>query len=540
MGIPRFVNQFINNIDGVERLNDFPVSDTLTIDMNGLLHSAAQKSFGYGMYEDKRLQEALKTKTQDELFKIYENTLKTMMMNLVVEINPRYALIMAIDGVPPFAKITQQRYRRYRSAMEKSSGSVFDSNSITTGTKFMQTIDIAIRKWIDENKERLPPLVIYSGHRIPGEGEHKMIDIFRTNKNLQKPDMIHIFHGLDADLFILAMILIQQEVAKNIYLFREDNNKNYIYGVNSVYNTIKTRLMKNKHNAIYDFCVIMSLLGNDFLPAMASCLDLANGLSYLLRVYRKLNITLTQTEETKNNKSVKIIWKNLSSFLAEFSKNEVDLLNLTLDVKLSKVFKMKLLRQNVESNGEIDMDGYIFDWYSMALPKLDSDYLSDMLQYYLTGLQWVLTYYTSGAEKSAPTYFYPYSYGPFAGQLAEMSGDFSEDDVKEIYTQTSYGRDDLKLTIAHQLLSVLPPSSFDLIPNLLLPVTKIKKLKYMFPDKIEIDDSVSGHGVAKIPFVNLEQLDDAIRELKLTEAQKTYFEKSDNLLVVNRMKIGKP
>ncbi len=72
---------------------------------------------------------------------------------------PKRLLFIAIDGVAPRAKLNQQRARRFRSAQEREDsvikarqrgeavdeGAMFDSNCITPGTEFMETVSKHIK-----------------------------------------------------------------------------------------------------------------------------------------------------------------------------------------------------------------------------------------------------------------------------------------------------------------------------------------------------------------------------------------------------------
>ena len=77
-------------------------------------------------------------------------------LNFVIKkISPRKSLFISLDGVAPKAKLINQRERRYHKANERTikmnflkshlqlePGVIsFQSNSITSGTEFMQEID---------------------------------------------------------------------------------------------------------------------------------------------------------------------------------------------------------------------------------------------------------------------------------------------------------------------------------------------------------------------------------------------------------------
>jgi 5'-3' exoribonuclease 1 len=141
-------------------------------------------------------------------------------------VKPRQMLYMAIDGVAPRAKMNQQRSRRFRSAQDLAEAAdaaraagedidddkIFDSNCITPGTEFMEKLskhlDYFIAKKLREDSLWQRMKVIYSGHDVPGEGEHKIMDYIRSSK--MQPgypqNIRHCLYGLDADLVMLALV----------------------------------------------------------------------------------------------------------------------------------------------------------------------------------------------------------------------------------------------------------------------------------------------------------------------------------------------
>lgn len=96
--------------------------------------------------------------------------------------------------------MNQQRSRRFRSAMERAAAreeairkgemqageESFDSNCITPGTPFMGRLAAHLRFFIRKKMAEDPvwqaPAVIFSGHDVPGEGEHKIMEYIRWEK----------------------------------------------------------------------------------------------------------------------------------------------------------------------------------------------------------------------------------------------------------------------------------------------------------------------------------------------------------------------
>ena len=237
-------------------------------------------------------------------------------------VKPKVSVYMAIDGVAPRAKLNQQRSRRFRSAMDMAEATkdmpadektgqkdVFDSNCITPGTEFLAkvsaTIQYFIRKKIKEDPAWHNLQIIFSGHDIPGEGEHKImqhIREMRSQPNYQ-PNTRHCIYGQDADLIMLGLVThephftILREVIDFNFNF---NNKNTLKAVKKFTKESDFQLLHlsvlreylqiefayqqpewNLERIIDDFVFMTFLVGNDFLPHMPS-LDIGDGAFDLL------------------------------------------------------------------------------------------------------------------------------------------------------------------------------------------------------------------------------------------------------------------
>jgi len=107
---------------------------------------------------------------------------------LTETVNAKHVYV-AFDGLVPYAKMVQQRYRR----MRKSDAGEFDKHQISPGTPFMKDLALAIRQ--------VYPRFTVSDTLEPGEGEHKIFTWLRTQSNRATT----CIYGLDADLVVIAL-----------------------------------------------------------------------------------------------------------------------------------------------------------------------------------------------------------------------------------------------------------------------------------------------------------------------------------------------
>ena len=230
---------------------------------------------------------------------------------------------MAIDGVAPRAKLNQQRSRRFRSAKDMAEATkdlpggpnVFDSNCITPGTEFMarvsETIKYFIRKKIKEDPVWRNLTVIFSGHEIPGEGEHKLMEHIRMMKTQPgyQPPTRHCIYGQDADLIMLGLVTHEPHftILREVVNFGSGfSNKNALKTVikhtkESDFQLLHLSVMReylhiefckdfpsaDLERTIDDFVFMTFLVGNDFLPHL-NTLDIGEGaFDLLFKVYKE-------------------------------------------------------------------------------------------------------------------------------------------------------------------------------------------------------------------------------------------------------------
>lgn len=268
-----------------------PEFDNLYLDMNSILHTCTHSNVP-----------SLSRMSDDQIYAAIFNYID----HLFDIIKPKEVFYMAIDGVAPRAKMNQQRARRFRTAFEaeenlkkaiESGAEIpkedpFDSNAITPGTEFManltDNLKYFIHKKMTEDTRWSSIKVVLSGHEVPGEGEHKIMQFIRTMKSQPSynPNLRHCIYGLDADLIMLGMVthdshfsLLREEVTFGPGSQNKSNDvhdqKFFLLHLSLLreYLALEFKDLENNISFEYDFervlddfILIMYVIGNDFLP----------------------------------------------------------------------------------------------------------------------------------------------------------------------------------------------------------------------------------------------------------------------------------
>lgn len=490
MGIKHFFfwykNQFAKNITSINKGQKFRVPiDTLLLDMNGIFHNSTQKIYKYGSgAPPKRLlknnvTQVLDTRENREL--VYADICETI--GKLVEITrPRKRIFLGIDGCAPRGKMNQQRQRRFRTASESTSGCSFDSNSITPGTAFMHGLSGYIDKWLVDMKLNdtmwKEVEVVFSDEKVPGEGEHKAVEYIR---DFCEPDEIFCINGLDADLIMLAMATHRP----NFYIIRDDtfdpNNEYFCIDVSGARRELFRRLSWSsecvERDTINDFIFMCFLVGNDFLPHIPSVEIIEDGIEMMIDVYKGVGKVHGYLTETRTDGQVVIRKRALRSFLETIGKLERTNFEKKI-AKRSSFFPDPLMMRHADNSKggrwNINVTSYKNEYHKESFGKSE---ISEVCHQYIQGLQWVITYYTTGC--ASWDWMFPFQYAPMASTMSEHVDSFSPLVYKPSKPAEPF----------EQLLSVLPPKSAHLLPKPLdtLLLDRSSELRKFCPDKIKID-----------------------------------------------------
>lgn len=480
--------------------------DNLCLDMNGIIHEAAQKVFKYGNYKE------LKSKyhpAKELPFAVMKKKvffeIGRIMDKLVDQIKPRKRILVMVDGPASKSKRAQQRSRRYRSVTDPDKK--FDTNAISPGTEFMdhmsKYLDYHIRLRCTTDPGWMKLQVVFSNEKVPGEGEHKLINFIRKYCTNQES---FVFYGLDADLIMLTLSIQNRLYAfpavAPFWIVREDQ---YDLGSMIIIDIALLRewlvqeltwgMDATREGVIDDFIFLCFLLGNDFLPHSPS-VDLLDGgvellfASYVMAcekenahlvtqgkddrgrptsqinklVFKELLFQLTLTEKMILEDSVKkdvfadpLLQKHLKTKEIIISDTGDTIQIVVEDEDAGQAEPVEPEEKGVEkkvpqkvNKTELDYEAYREEYYRTKIPNATA---LQVCHEFFWGMEWVFQYYTHGVPSW--DWCYPFAYSPFAKEMCDAIDSYQS---KPFVT----GR---PIKPFLQLLTILPPQSKDLIPK---------------------------------------------------------------------------
>jgi 5'-3' exonuclease len=503
-----FVNH-IKTLNSRENLKETVDIDTFLIDMNGIFHYCCQKVYRYGSFKHLAEHKPVKKTNSKHLQLQVCQMIGAYVDKLVAFVQPRKRVVMAVDGSAPLSKQHQQRSRRYKSASDNDDG-IFDSNSITPGTLFLdhlsKYLDWHIRSRISDGTWSNID-IIFSSERCPGEGEHKLVKYIRDHCDNEQHDN-YMMHGMDADLVMLSLATQKP----NFYILRDNPYRyehEYFYiDLKSIRETLVFALLCEQsieHDQIYinDFIAMIFFTGNDFLPHIPTINIIDNGIEHLFDTYRKVvkeHGSLTTHANTLNIESLQHLIGTLSQHEQNFLCQKRAKSTPYPDQLLERHTKLLSTcstdkKEDDEVLYTINFDSYRQDYYTSKMNCKDEKDIEKACHAYIDGLQWVLTYYTKGV--SDWQWYYPYRYAPFLSDLAKYLSTY-------VHVNT-IGLKRNPYPPFLQLLCVLPPKSKHLLPAPLSDLMSSPVLKESYPDefKIDMDGKINDwEGVVLLPDLN--------------------------------------
>jgi len=474
MGVPSYFSYIIKNYPQI-MIRNLSNIHNFFLDCNSIIYDVVNSNHFINFFNEIDNKQNISNQHYNFFYTDANNKIDNYIINATIEkiktlinlINPSSTIFITFDGIPPVAKLEQQRNRRFKSnyqqsiinAINNTEITKWNTSSITPGTPFMKLLDERCSKVFNNPIFFNVNNIIYSGTNIYGEGEHKIFNYLRSNKEYLC-NQTNVIYGLDADLIMLSINCLP--FIPNIYLYREtpefiksinidlEPNENYILNIpelsHQIINTIKPNIFKDintlnnintlEHNYLFkynsylnDYIFLCFLLGNDFLPHFPALNIRTGGIDKLLTAYNETGFDGFLIENQTIN------WNNFYKLIEFLANNEEQFIikehNLRNKKECYKLIEYsnedKIKNFNNLPKYERTIEHYINPYkkywnkryYKALIPnnldKNNNKHIKSICINYLEALEWTFKYYNYGCVDWR--WCYQYNYPPLLSDL---------------------------------------------------------------------------------------------------------------------------
>ena len=427
MGIPSYYKRLIDRYPKLVQKGAIR-SDALLMDFNCLIYQCVRSDSLPNFTMD----------TRDAWEKALIEAVKKYTVKVWETAGRPSTVLIAVDGVVPMAKIRQQRLRRFKSrwmaarelevGVRKPGEEVWDTNSITPGTEFMEKLGTGLRV-----------LAAARGWKVscaaePGEGEQKVMAWVREEAaNLDGKSVV--VYGLDADLIVLSLLSIARTVPqiggwkllRELAEFQGGKADGGVFGTLDIRELLSILVPEGMTAAEYmmEYVCGMSFLGNDFLPHSLSVKMREGGHDLLCR-------TLSELHAGGKRLVVgdKVEIATVLELVKEWAKHEEEWIDENFSQKYkARPFPPRNERERLMSTVEkLPLEwkeeaaiwkagrGLVVGWEGIYADKwLYGAGPDHTVREYLRGLQWILDYYLGKPVSYA--WYFPWNVPPLWSDL---------------------------------------------------------------------------------------------------------------------------
>lgn len=247
--------------------------------------------------------------------------------------------------------------------------------------------------------------------------------------------------------------------------------------VNAVVNELITNLDEDLQTKyIVDYVALSFMLGNDFLPHIPNLIIRENAIMRLIENYTFIQskypgMFLVSDDRTTFNykffiKLLEFIANTEDADLANSLQNSIDRINKfknTYRYRSSEPYERDILIweyvENTYTNTLLlGKPGWKARYYTHYLGQFGPNLVDKMCLDYLTGMIWMLRYYTGDCPSWS--WYYKHRAAPAISDLFRYMENYNDQTMNNLIEFSSSG----PISPAEQLLLILPPQSHNLLP----------------------------------------------------------------------------
>lgn len=442
---PDVFTLFKKNIN--DKLNNLSTSDSFILESNMSLPDINTESETNKYMKTVEFKNLTIDQIDDSFFRIFdESNLDQLIIHKIanyvsslIYLFPQLKyLYIAVDGVPLYAKMLEQKKRRFIGYLFSEARDVlleyykkdldidgtldkkiyynhykfelraanfrFNRNKISVGTKFMTSLEKYLNEYLTKTHQDID--VVIDSYNNPNEGEKKII-LEIIDKKLKDVSI----YSSDADVILLSLL---ESNKCNIHIIRHDQQTDKLECIiiNQLADVINKYMQHD--DVIRDIVMLFTILGNDFMPKL-DIIDTNRHIKTILSAYKKL----------RNETKMGIFGSNGSINFEQFYKFFIFLRARISQVKqFKKHITWQMGNDQIINSNAISYYRHLFNMENLVeeydppeqLKNITTDMINKCVTNYIQGFIWLVGYYINHDMKYK-FWFYNSKISPTIPQL---------------------------------------------------------------------------------------------------------------------------
>lgn len=488
-----------------------------------------------GKEKEKKTKFTIRTKTGYDVKKEFDEMSRDYIKCMIRGLSKMKRLreiYLALDGVPPYGKIQQQLRRRKEPTRyyDQKGNLLFSDAWIMPETwvtkNFAKIIDELFSDYVKEYNEKNSMkklLLVKSFTDVPGEGEHKVLDMLRrskyTNPSISNGEDSVLVLSNDGDTIVSVLSQSLMNVYFETNVFKAGQFEKKVVSRDDV----RDSLSSSKIEAL-NILPILNFVGNDYLPELLMTVDLK---AFYTRIRNLCKI------ETKEGSMIKIKELELVTSYTDKDKNQHMLLDFTnlkklfglmKDIEIEMYFERPKnrdaqfdTRTHIKPKNDLERVCFKRNYYEFVYQqyhkhvlcktpphgsenfytddKILFDFEMELSLSYMKTFVWYY-YYQTGFHVGAPlnNSFYPYGYPPLVNSLYILL-----DRMKELHINFSHEDNPVLIPVEREIDYFEKLQNFGPLHHYM--VLQEEDLRGLYPDGLDIFSDIHTNMVKQRPIV---------------------------------------
>jgi hypothetical protein len=285
MGIVKYTGIFIANlVDQIERA--LREVNAVFIDGNQFVYSVVDllKKNTIGILTNTYMWRGTAEEFDTLLYQLIKEVILTELINPLKKFHNLKHITFCLDGIPCNGKLVNQFIRRKTPTyfVNPEDKVLLSDAIIIANSPFIRTFGkVAVEEFVKAFRPSIS--LLFNLDDILGEGEHKMLDVWRSSAFVDSPVLVW---SSDSDVPVCLLSTNTEQVFVRTVIHKFDCKEDKVYRISDLRNSMCSNYRERNNSQL-----LIAFFGNDFLPQMINTINLEKTYATLRKTATNVSLT---------------------------------------------------------------------------------------------------------------------------------------------------------------------------------------------------------------------------------------------------------